>query len=54
MADIKCFVCGDKLTGPCLYCDGCSGYTHMPCAVAAGENVWDCPNCAIQMQQTNI
>ncbi len=54
MADVKCFVCGKPLRGPCLYCDGCGGYTCLTCAVAGGENTYDCPNCAIQMEQTSF
>ena len=48
----KCCVCGKApLSGPVLYCDGCSQYMCYSCGVASGDMIWDCPNCAIGVQR---
>lgn len=47
----KCAACGEEVEGPAGYCDGCSQYYHLSCSVPSGEvNVYNCPNCAIQLQ----
>jgi hypothetical protein len=48
----KCSRCGRApLTGPVLYCNGCGQYMCYSCAVASGDMIFDCPNCAIELQR---
>lgn len=54
MSTYTCGVCGEDLEGAVGYCDGCGRYYHLTCAVAGGEGIYDCPNCAIEMQMATI
>lgn len=48
----RCSRCGKApLTGPVLYCDGCSQYMCYECGIPSGYMVWNCPNCAIETQR---
>lgn len=47
----KCGACGEVLSGPCGYCEGCAQYYHLTCATSGEqEGTWNCPNCSIQLQ----
>lgn len=50
-ATYKCPFCGKTISGPCLYCDGCSQYMDYDCAIPSGYMTWNCPNCAIETKR---
>ena len=48
----RCSRCGKApLSGPVLYCDGCSQYMCYSCGIPSGDMIWNCPNCAIEVQR---
>ncbi|MDE1824126.1 MAG: hypothetical protein KGI00_04185 [Candidatus Micrarchaeota archaeon] len=56
LMQVRCIICGKMLSdGPCLYCDGCSGWMCQECGIPA-ENIgeYTCPNCTTKLEQSTL
>ncbi|MDE1851707.1 MAG: hypothetical protein KGH69_03405 [Candidatus Micrarchaeota archaeon] len=54
--EVKCIICGTMITeGPCLYCDGCSGWMCQTCGIPEEDiGEYNCPNCGTKVTQTSM